>query len=132
MSLTAREVEGASLDLSGDLCVSDGITDTEVASVGNIYAKFINNSTASAFGDIVIQKEIIDSRLLLSGTCQNPSGTIMGSKIAARNGVESGRIGTRPQKYPRSAQALRIISATGRKTGFRSQHLHGTDAGCQR
>ena len=94
VSLTAREVEGASLDLSGDLCVSDGITDTEVASVGNIYAKFINNSTANAFGDIVVQKEIIDSQLLLSGTCQNPSGTVMGSKIAARNGVEAGRIGT--------------------------------------
>ena len=94
VSLTAREVEGASLELSGDLCVSDGITDTTVASVGNIFAKFINNSTANAFGDIVVQKEIIDSTLLLSGTCRNPGGTVMGSEICARNGVESGRIGT--------------------------------------
>ncbi len=98
VSLTAREVEGAAIELSGDLCVSDGITDTQVASVGNIYAKFINNSTANAFGDIVIQKEIIDSQLLLSGTCQNPGGTVMGSKIAARNGVEAGRIGTPASK----------------------------------
>ncbi len=94
VSLTAKEVEGATVELSGDLCVSGGIKDTTVASVGSIYAKFINNSTAKAFGNIVVQKEIIDSELLVSGICQNPGGSVMGSKISARNGVEAGRIGT--------------------------------------
>ena len=97
-SLTAKEVEGATIDLTGDLHVSDGITDSNIVSSGNIYAKFINNSKAKAFGNICIQKEIIDSSAILSGKCENTSGVIIASKISAKGGIEAGGIGTSTSK----------------------------------
>lgn len=97
-SLTAKELEGATIDLTGDLQVSDGITDTDIISSGNIYAKFINNSRAKAFGDLCIQKEIIDSTAILSGKCDNTSGIIIASKISAKGGIDAGGIGTGASK----------------------------------
>lgn len=98
VSLTAKEIEGATINLTGDLNISDGITDANIVSVGNVYAKFINNSKVNAFGDVVIQKEIIDSGIMLSGQVQNPGGVIIASKIAAKAGVAAGKIGTDASK----------------------------------
>lgn len=100
-SLTAKEIEGAIIDLTGDLQVSDGITDADILSSGNIYAKFINNSKAKAFGNVVIQKEIIDSQILTSGTCDNTSGVIISSKVSAKGGIDAGKIGTSASKPSR-------------------------------
>ncbi|MCF6246807.1 MAG: FapA family protein [Desulfobacula sp.] len=94
ISLTAQEIEGATIDLSGDLNVCAGITDARICAQGNIHAKFINNSNIMGFGDIFISKEIIDSQILLSGCCQNTTGHIISSKITAKLGVEAGKIGT--------------------------------------
>ena len=61
VSLTANEIEGAIIDLTGDLNVSAGISDTTIKTVGNVQTKFINNSTVLGFGNIIVLKEIIDS-----------------------------------------------------------------------
>lgn len=94
ISLTAQEIEGATISLSGDLNVSAGITDSTVSVRGNIQAKFINNSKMMGFGDLTVSKEIIDTDILLSGCCQNATGHIISSTITAKLGIESGSIGT--------------------------------------
>jgi uncharacterized protein len=98
ISLTAQEIEGATIELSGDLHISDGITEATIISVGNVHAKFINHSTVTGFGDLYIQREIIDSTVTISGACQNSSGHIISSKIAAKLGIEAGKIGTASSK----------------------------------
>lgn len=94
ISLTAQEIEGGIIDLCGDLSVSAGITDADISVKGNIHAKFINNSTINCFGDTFISREILDSTLLLSGSCQNTTGHIISSDITAKLGIEAGNIGT--------------------------------------
>ena len=94
ISLTAKEVEGAVIDLSGDLNISVGITNSKISAHGNIYAKFINHCSVMGFQNLVIQKEIIDSDILLSGSCKNPTGHIISSRIAAKLGIEANKIGT--------------------------------------
>ncbi|MCP3941975.1 MAG: DUF342 domain-containing protein [Desulfobacteraceae bacterium] len=98
ISLTAREIEGAIIELSGDLHISDGITEAKINSVGNVHAKFINNSTVTGFGDLIIQKEIIDSNIIISGACQNQTGHIISSTIIAKRGIEANKIGTAASK----------------------------------
>ncbi len=98
ISLTAQEIEGAEIELSGDLYISDGITEAKIHSVGNVHAKFINHSRVAGFGDLIIQKEIIDSKIVISGACQNPGGHIITSKIIAKCGIEAGNIGTTASK----------------------------------
>ncbi len=93
-SLTAREIHGAEIDITGDLNVSLGIVDTEMVKVkGSVQAKFIHNSRIKAFGDLIVQKEIIDSRIFLSGACINENGVIINSIISAKMGIRAGTIG---------------------------------------
>ena len=93
-SLTAKEIQGAEIDISGDLNVSLGIVDTELVKVkGSVQAKFIHNSKISAFGDLIVQREIIDSKIYLSGACINENGLIVNSIISAKMGIRAGNIG---------------------------------------
>ena len=99
INLTATEIEGASIELLGDLNVSLGITHATIYAHGNINAKFIDHSTVRGFQNLVIQREIFDSDILLSGNCQNPTGHIISSRISAKLGIEAGKIGT-PSSTP--------------------------------
>lgn len=94
-TLTASQIEGADIELTGDLNVSAGIIDAHLIKVqGSVQAKYVNNSKIEAFGDLIVQKEIIDSVVLLSGACINSQGRILSSTITARKGVDAGQIGT--------------------------------------
>nr|WP_291461642.1 flagellar assembly protein A [Desulfobacula sp.] len=98
-SLTAQEIQGAQIDIEGDLNVSLGIVDTELVKVkGSVQAKFVHNSKISAFGDLIVQKEIIDSKIHLSGACINETGLIINSEISAKMGINAGNIGNKASK----------------------------------
>ncbi|WP_022664233.1 FapA family protein [Desulfospira joergensenii] len=95
-SLTAKEISGGEIDVSGDLNVSMGIIDTRLVNVrGSVQAKFIRNSKIYAFGDVIVQKEIIDSEIYLSGACVNEKGLILNSRISAKMGIRGGTIGNK-------------------------------------
>ena len=99
-SLTAKEINGAHIDITGDLNVSHGIVDTKLVRVkGSVQAKFVHNSTISAFGDLIVQKEIIDSHICLSGACVNANGMIINSRISAKLGIAAGTVG-KPATQP--------------------------------
>lgn len=94
VSLTAKEVCGAEVDLSGDLNVSMGIMDSNLINVkGNIQAKYIRNSTINSFGNLTVGKEIVDSTIYLSGACNNERGTILNSTVSAKLGIKAGTVG---------------------------------------
>jgi uncharacterized protein (DUF342 family) len=94
-NLTAGQIEGADIELTGDLNVGGGIIDAKLIRVqGSVQAKYVNNSFVRAFGDLIVQKEIIDSTVLLSGACENLNGNIISSTIVARKGVKAVNIGT--------------------------------------
>jgi len=94
-SLTAKAIEGAEIDLTGDLNVSFGIVDTKLVNVkGSVQAKYIHNSTINAFGDLIVQREIMDSTIHISGACINTNGVIIASRISANMGIDAGTIGT--------------------------------------
>lgn len=92
--LTANEIEGAVIDVKGDVSVSGGITDTQITAQGNVYAKFLNNTSVRTFGDVIVQKEIIDSKVAASGAFICTHGRVTASSISAKSGVEARRIGT--------------------------------------
>jgi len=94
INLTANEIQGASIDLSGDLNVSAGIRASKISFHGNMYAKYLNHSIVKGFGNLTIQREIFGSDILLSGSCNNPTGHIISSQISAKLGIEAGKIGT--------------------------------------
>ncbi|MCP3900735.1 MAG: DUF342 domain-containing protein, partial [Desulfobacteraceae bacterium] len=94
-SLTIEQIEGADVDLTGNLNVSSGIVNANLIKVkGDIHAKYVNNSKIYGFGDLEIQKEILDSKIRLSGACINEKGTIIASDLCAKMGISGGNIGT--------------------------------------
>ncbi|MBF0257305.1 MAG: DUF342 domain-containing protein [Desulfamplus sp.] len=94
-NLTVQAIDGAQINLTGDLDVGAGIINAQIINVqGKIRAQYINNSRIKALGDIIVQKEIIDSELFSGGQCINANGLISSSFINARRGVQAGRIGT--------------------------------------
>lgn len=116
-SLTATEIQGAEIDLTGDLNVSLGIVDAELVNVkGSVQAKFIHNSKINAFGDLIVQREIMDSFIQLSGACINTAGTIINSEISANMGIDAGIIGTdtaKPSKLTvgKDEHTLKLVAA---------------------
>ncbi|MBF0230543.1 MAG: DUF342 domain-containing protein [Desulfamplus sp.] len=102
-SLSTKSVQGAKIYLTGDLHVSHGIIDSHTITVrGNVYAEYINNSKIKALGNIVVQKEIIDSELFIGGQCINKNGIITSSLVNARSGIVAGQVGTQkasPSKF---------------------------------
>ena len=97
-NVKAKEVNGAELELSGSLTVSDGITDSVIHALGDVTAKFISKSTIVNFENILVAKQIIDSKVTCGGSCKAPGGKIISSEISAKNGVEAVDIGTAMSK----------------------------------
>ena len=99
-SLTTQAVEGAVIELTGDLNVSNGMANTVVKNVANVHAKFINNCKINGFGSINVQKEVVDSNILVSGKCDISKGHIIASTISASQGIEGRIIGTAASAPP--------------------------------
>ncbi|MCG8566738.1 MAG: FapA family protein [Desulfobacterales bacterium] len=100
VSLTAKSVEGAVIELTGDLSVSNGMTNTTVKNVANVHTKFVNNCRISGFGDLMAFKEVVDSTIVISGECRMPTGSIIASTISATQGVDARIIGTETSTPP--------------------------------
>jgi uncharacterized protein (DUF342 family)/ActR/RegA family two-component response regulator len=92
--LIVNEINGGTILIRGDLKVSNGIVNTHVETQGNVQAKFLNNVKIFAHGNIMITREIMGSRILISGALNNETGRITASLIAARMGFSVKQIGT--------------------------------------
>ncbi len=92
--LTANEINGATIKIRGDLKVSNGIVNSLVETQGSIQAKFLNNVKLFGHGNMMITREIMGSRILISGALNNEAGRITDSVIAARLGLTVKQVGT--------------------------------------
>ncbi len=90
-------IEAAEVRTSGNLMVSAGIIRSEgcrITVAGSIHAKFIIDGDVEAGGDIVVEKEILNSRVQAGGAIIMPKGRIVGGEISAFRGVMAGQIGS--------------------------------------
>lgn len=92
--LTANEINGGTILIRGDLKVSNGIVNSYIETQGNVQAKFLNNVKIFGHGNMMITREIMGSRILISGALNNETGRITDSLIAARMGLSVKQIGT--------------------------------------
>jgi PAS domain S-box-containing protein len=97
-SLRAQGMKNAEVFIAGDIVVTGGIFESKLKCQGNVKAGHVNKSDIDAAGDLVIDKEIIDSEVELQGACQADYGTIISSRIAARNGILVQNVGTAMSK----------------------------------
>lgn len=96
--LYAMEIRGAEVKVRGDVTVSGGIIGTRVIVQGDLKARYIKNATVSAFGNVLVEKEIIESTIETSGACKVLRGAMVASEISARYGIEARDVGTDASK----------------------------------
>ena len=67
---------------------------SEITAGGTVRAAYIKDSTISSMGEILSDKEIIDSVVETAGIC-SVKGNIISSKIIAGKGIQANNIGSR-------------------------------------
>lgn len=92
--LSAMEIYGATVKINGDVTVTGGIIGARVVAQGDLKARYIKNSKISVFGNVLVEKEIIESEIETSGACKVLKGAIVSSEISARYGIEAFAVGT--------------------------------------
>jgi predicted Zn finger-like uncharacterized protein len=93
-NVEAKEIMNAQITASGNVTATGGIIGATIKAQGDITAKYIKHATLSTFGDIIVLKEITDSKINTSGACRLDKGKILSSEISAKQGVEALDIGT--------------------------------------
>ncbi|MBU0990860.1 MAG: DUF342 domain-containing protein [Proteobacteria bacterium] len=93
-SLSAQEIVGGEIDVSGDVVVYGGIIGSTIKAQGNVDAMYLRNSKVAVYGNVIIGKQISDSTILSSGACHVLNGLIVSSDISAKKGIRAKDIGT--------------------------------------
>ncbi len=92
--IRAVELDGGTIDAQGDVRIAGGINEGKIYSRGNVFAKFIHNSEIMCMGNVVVEKEIVDSDVDCSGACVTENGKLISSRISSKMGVKAKNIGT--------------------------------------
>lgn len=92
--ISVGEVNDGIIEAEGYVEVKNGIYGGKIFSERGLSAKFINKSTITSFGDIKVEKGIMESDIKTSGIITASSGKIISSVVAAKGGVEAKQIGT--------------------------------------
>jgi len=90
-------VEAAEVHAAGDITVRGGVLARGkgvVEAGGVVYARFCDEATLRAAGDIHIFKEAINSRLCTTGRVLADRGAVIGGELYAREGVEVHTLGS--------------------------------------
>jgi hypothetical protein len=102
-SLTVdKAIESANVSAAGDIVVRGGLCGGEIrsASLGNILAggritaRFCDEMTVRAAGDVCIDKEVLNSQIRTSARLISPRGTILGGSVWAREQIEVSVLGS--------------------------------------
>lgn len=83
-------VEPSDITAGGNLIVRGGLTGAEGRRVrvgGGLIAKFINEVTVEAGGDVVVEAEMLNTVLNARGELRMLYGRVIGGRILARNGI---------------------------------------------
>ncbi|MDM8535217.1 FapA family protein [Desulfobacterales bacterium HSG17] len=93
-NIQALALDGGTVTADENVNIAGGINEGTIYSRGNICAKFINNSKLLCLGDVIIEKEIVDSDIECSGKCVVANGKLISSRVTAKMGVQAKNIGT--------------------------------------
>nr|WP_319397100.1 FapA family protein [uncultured Desulfobacter sp.] len=87
-------VDGGEIRASGDVTVLNGMIGGFVYARGNVNIRFIQNSTIFCLGNLIVDKEIMDSRIITSGAVIITTGEIISSEITCNKGLFTQHLGT--------------------------------------
>jgi uncharacterized protein (DUF342 family) len=96
-SITIRgAIEGAQVDAGTDLQVNGGIASRgqgKIVAAGEVFARFCNDCTIEAGGDVTITREALSGHIRTHGRLVLERGKLIGGKVWAREGADIFQLG---------------------------------------
>lgn len=114
-------IEGADVRADGNLTVRGGIVGAEGAHVsasGKILAKYILDANVTCGGDVIIEKEIVNSEVEADGAVSVANGRIVGGRIRTFGGVRCARTGSEA-----GVRTTIIVACDPKTEDIRNNHL---------
>jgi len=93
-NLTAKDVNGAEIDVVGNIEISGGIIDSVLRSGGGVQAMHMSGTKVDAYGDVLVKKVVIGCKIRTSGAFAGESVHVISSLISAKKGIVAKQIGT--------------------------------------
>ena len=87
-------VDGGEIRATGDVTVLNGMIGGNVYARGNVSIKFLQSSTIYCLGNLTVDKEILNSRIIASGAVIIKNGEIISSDITCNKGLFTQHLGT--------------------------------------
>jgi len=87
-------VDGGEIRATGDVTVLNGMIGGTVYARGNVNVKFVQNSTIYCLGNLTVDKEVLDSRIITSGAAIIKKGELISSDIICNKGLFTQHLGT--------------------------------------
>ncbi|MEA2061348.1 MAG: FapA family protein [Thermodesulfobacteriota bacterium] len=94
-TIRAEAIDGGIIHAEENLNISEGINEAVIFAKGSIQAKYIHKSKILCMGAISCDKEIVESKIETSSTCDINKGKILHSEITAKMGVFAKTIGSK-------------------------------------
>jgi uncharacterized protein len=90
-------VGAASVECDGDILMNGGMNGKGkgfVRAQGNVEAKYLNETTVVSWGNITVQKSIINSLVKTKGKVESQHGSIIGGEVMALMGIDISTVGS--------------------------------------
>lgn len=97
-SLRAKEIHGAEIHVAGAMFVTGGIYDSDIKCKDTLKAGHIHKSSVTTGQDLIVEREVIESRIETGGRCVMGNGNIVASEISAKKGIVAKNVGTEAAK----------------------------------
>ncbi len=115
--LTAGEAEGAEIIAKGDVLIRGGLINTHLHTEGAATAKYLHSTTLEALGDVGVEREVVESRVECGGAFHGEHCTLLGSRIAAKQGINVKTVGSE------SSAPCQLVFGVDERVQHELQHL---------
>ncbi|MCC8180993.1 MAG: FapA family protein [Planctomycetes bacterium] len=90
------EMGASRITSEGDVKLTGGVKGKNVAFIScrNLTARYIDDAVVEASGDVVVNKEIMNSNIKSLGRLSIPDGAIIGGEVCGYHGVEAQSLGS--------------------------------------
>jgi uncharacterized protein (DUF342 family) len=90
-------VEGAEIEAGGNLMVHNGIIGQKTSVIrvgGSVQVRFINDAEVEADRDVIVEREVSNSKIRTRGALRCPAGRLFGGEIVALSGAHVAQAGS--------------------------------------
>lgn len=85
--LVANELEDCDVHAEGDVEIKGGVIGARVRADGIVHARYLHNARLQVLGDVIVDREVVDSDVESSGAFHGERCVVYDTRISAKHGI---------------------------------------------